>query len=191
MIVYLLNILQSNELQDVMNQKIIDLCEKHEAKLYQSTPEDAIKYIAQFLFIDRDNRDKFADEIPYIAFEYEDLDYPNDEWEEAKNGVKLESKKPEKHKANYGELKIESVLDKNKISYNKFYFDTIDYDIHIGGDITATIMLDYKFKFVVGGVARGEMIICKEKKYVKEALNHLLQNIVNAYEKYNKENIIQ
>ena len=47
---YLLNLLQNNELEDVMNDRIAKLLTKYNGVVYQTEPKEMFKYLAQFAF---------------------------------------------------------------------------------------------------------------------------------------------
>lgn len=179
---YLLNVLQSNEVADLMNEEMVAVFNKHKAMVYQSSPEEAMKYLTQLMFETEEDREALADEIPQIAFEYGEIDYPDELYQKAKNGeVEVDlSEKPKKYKETELELKIDAWLERNDFEFHKHYYEGVNYAILLPNNKKAVIMLGSKDKSIVGGVERGQMIVCKERKYIRLALNQIFKEIEEA-----------
>lgn len=176
---YLLNILQSNTVEEVKSLK--DILKEFEGKfnLYQSSVEDAMKYLTQLAFTDSKERDKLADKIQHIAFEYDTIEYDEELYKKFISGeikVNLETK-PKKHSPSKYEIKLDSWLQKNEITFIKHYQEFIAYDLILKNNIQASIFLDYKGKWIQAAIEKGDMIVCPSKAYMDEALGRILKNI--------------
>lgn len=180
--VYLLNILFTNDIEELMKDEMAQLFKKHNAMLYNSSPEEAQKYLCQLMFEKREDRESLADEIPQIAFEYTDMDYPDELYRKVKNGeIKVDlNPKPKNHKPTEQELKIDAWLERNEYKNVKMYFDAIVYEIWLPNKKKAVIQLDYRAKWVVGGVKNGIMVSCNHKSQIENALAKLLEEIDKA-----------
>ena len=180
---YLLNILQNNELEDVMNEGFAALLTKYNGVVYQTDPKEAFKYLGQFAFEKEEERNGMADEIPQIAFEFATLyDYPEETWEKYKSGEKVADPNPmpEGHKPSRFEEQIDKWLKENEFKNLKLWNETIDWYITLPNGKKAVITLEYGGKFVIGGVYREKMVACKDKRQMGEAIQRLFSEIEKA-----------
>lgn len=177
--VYLLNILQANDVGELMNERFSTLIKENNGYVYANDTIGETRYLVQLMFEYEEERERFADDIPQIAFEYEDMDYPEDVFAKIKSGelkCELGDTKPKNHKPTEHELKIDSWLERFELKHQKFYHDSeVDYCIALPNWKMATILLDYRGRYVVGGVRNGTMIACKDRKYICDAVARLLK----------------
>lgn len=177
MILYLLKVLQSNEIENVKNQTFSDLIKECDGSVYVLDNIEAAKYLCALAFKDSNNREKFADHIPHIAFEYEDIDYPDEIMEKVENGT-LFAEKPKWHKRpNICERKIEAWSERNGIEYKKEYRrDNIYYNFD---EVEGLIIVDYKARYVMGGRAGADVRVTKEPRFVEDCLCDILEDFEN------------
>lgn len=177
---YLLNILQSNDVEDIY--KLEPLLKKYKCNIYQSDLEGQIKYLAQLMFEKEADRDAFADEIPQIAFEFGSIDYPDELYQRAKTGEfnqKFNARPNKFKKPNQYEIKVDSWLEKHKdqVEHVKLYSESIYYDLRFKNGKKGNIIIAYKGIFIIGGIESGNMVVCRQKSFMLAATNRLLDEL--------------
>lgn len=187
---YLLKVGQNNEIEDLMNQEMVAKTQKYDAYLYMLDDKEAIEYLVAFAFESKENRDKFAEEIPHIAFVYETIEnYPEDVWNQCKEGKftpfyqqhnedsKEDSEKSrKKRKKNFCENKIDCFFERMGIEYNKKENNFIEYEFKVNNK-EGYIIIDYKDKYVMGGITEGYVYMTHQKRFIKQCLYDLLNSI--------------
>lgn len=174
---YLLKLLQNNDEKEIMNEDFVGKTKEFGANLYLLDNLELAKYLVAFAFKDYKKRDEFADTIQHLAFEYEDLEYPDELMEKVENGT-LYAEKPKWHKKpNFCEHKIEAWAERNMVTFKKEYKDSIYYNFDFDG---AVICLDYRARFILGGRKNAKLRIAKQPKAVEPCLYDILKD----FEKY-------
>ena len=179
---YLLNILQTNTVDEVKGLKSLFDEYKGKFNLYQSSIEDAQKYLVQLTFTNPEDRENLADRMPHIAFEFSSIDYDDELYKKALNGeIKVNYyEKPEKYRPNKFELKVDSYFERKEIKFDKTYQEFVCYEFELANGKKGMINLDYKGKWLQGAVEGCNMIVTQQKKFMDTALARLIQEIEDA-----------